>query len=491
MRLKKLLSVVMAVAVLTAILPLKAFMTFAELVSYSGTCGDDLTWEFDPSSATLTISGTGNMDGYLSNYMNAPWYPHCKDIEAIIIGAGVIGIGTDAFYGCTRLTSISIPSGVQHIGSGILEDCNNLESITVDKGNLVYHSTGNCLIKTATNVLIAGCKNSIIPTDGSVCLIEYDAFSGCTGLTSITMPDSVTSIGGGAFEGCTGLTSITIPDSVTAIGYKAFSDCTGLTSINIPDSVISVGGSAFDNTAWYNNQPEGLVYAGKVAYEYKGTCPSRIIIKEGARYIRPELFLNCTDLVSVTMPHSVMAIGDGAFKSCEKLTSITIPDSVISIGADAFRDCAGLTSATIGNSVTSIGHSAFYGCASLTSITIPNHAVSIGDSAFENCSDLKSVKMGNSIISIGSHAFYNCVKLASIVIPDSVVEIGCSAFEETKYYNDKNNWENGALYICRHLIRINSDIVCGNYVIKYGTKSIAYAACGSFPSNPYFYPELT
>ncbi|MDD7701085.1 MAG: leucine-rich repeat domain-containing protein, partial [Eubacteriales bacterium] len=118
-------------------------------------------------------------------------------------------------------------------------------SITVDSKNKVYHASNNCLIETATKTLIAGCKTSVIPTDGSVTSIGAGAFFGCTGLTSITIPDSVTSIGDWAFYGCTGLTSITIPDSVTSIGDLAFYGCTGLTSITIPDSVTSIGKSAF------------------------------------------------------------------------------------------------------------------------------------------------------------------------------------------------------------------------------------------------------
>ena len=256
------------------------------------------------------------------------------------------------------------------------------------------------------------------------------AFSGCTGLTSITIPNSVTSIGDFTFLDCTGLTSITIPDSVASIGdsafygtawynsqpdgdvyagkvyyeYKgkmlentsieikagtkgiaafAFKDCTGLTSITIPDSVTSIGVSAFYGTAWYNSQPDGDVYAGKVYYEYKGEMleNTSIEIKAGTKGIAYSAFKDCTGLTSVTIPNSVTSIGDWAFSDCTGLTSITIPDSVTSIGEGAFSDCTGLTSITIPDSVTSIGCYAFCGCTGLTSITIPDSVTSIGEYA--------------------------------------------------------------------------------------------------------------
>ena len=146
-------------------------------------------------------------------------------------GEPVTSIGLSAFFGCTGLTSITIPSSVTSIGDSAFSNCTALTSILVDADNLVYHSNGNCLIETESKTLLAGCKNSIIPTDGSVTSIGRSAFSDCTGLTSITIPESVTSIGEGVFSGCTGLTSIVIPESVASIGERAFSDCTGLTSI--------------------------------------------------------------------------------------------------------------------------------------------------------------------------------------------------------------------------------------------------------------------
>ena len=140
-----------------------------------------------------------------------------------------------AFAGCIGLTDITIPAGVTSIGSEIFTSCSSLASITVASGNPVYHSAGNCLIETESKTLIAGCKDSVIPTDGSVTRIGNSAFQNCNSLTSIEIPDSITRIGEDAFCGCINLTSITIADSVTSIGVLAFSDCSSLTSVTFED----------------------------------------------------------------------------------------------------------------------------------------------------------------------------------------------------------------------------------------------------------------
>ena len=154
---------------------------------------------------------------------------YCTGLTSITIPDSATEIGPFAFAGCKGLTSITIPDNITNIYDSAFIDCTGLTSITASSKNTVYHSQGNCLIDTKNKVLIAGCKTSVIPTDGSVTGIGASAFSGCTGLTSISIPDGVTGIDAYAFSDCTGMISVTIPDSVTSIGNSAFSGCTGLT----------------------------------------------------------------------------------------------------------------------------------------------------------------------------------------------------------------------------------------------------------------------
>ena len=354
------------------------------------------------------------------------------EIPASINGLPVESIETGAFSNCAKLTSITIPDSVTYIG--------------------------------------------------------FDAFSGCTGLTSITLPNSIVDISSSTFSGCRGLTSIIIPDGVTYIGFDAFSGCTGLTSITIPDSVTYIGDNAFYNTAWYENQPDGLIYAGKVLYKYKGEMPenTEIKINDGTKVISSSAFWCCsrltsiiipdsvtrigndaffgTSLTSVTIPKGVTSIDDFAFSCCTDLTKFNvsennenyasvdgvlfnkeknclvlypngksdkkyiIPDSVKTINRCAFNNCTELTEITIPDSVTNIEDFAFYGCTNLKSIEIPNTITDIKDGMFFGCSALTSISIPDSVTNIEENAFWNCTGLTEIIIPNSVTNIGYNAF---------------------------------------------------------------
>ena len=384
----------------------------------------------------------------------------------LVIPDSVTYIGAGAFSGCSGLTEITIGSGVTEIYYNTFENCSSLTSIVVSAGNTKYDSRENCncLITTATNKLVFGCKNSFIPND--VTEIGYHAFYNCSGLTSINMPDSVTYIGDSAFYGCSGLTGeLVIPDSVTYIGQYAFNRCSGLTGeLVIPDSVTYISAGAFSGCSGLTEITIGsgvttigagafsgctsltsiVVSAGNTKYDSRENCnclietvTNRLIkgsnnsyIPDSVTSIGSEAFYGCSGLTSIVIPDSVTYIGDSAFYGCSGLTGeLVIPDSVTSIDNYAFYRCKGLTSVIIGSGVTSIGMYAFNSCIGLTGeLVIPDSVTKLGNRAFYDCSGLSSITIGSGVTSIGHYTFYYCSGLTSIVIPDSVTSIGENVF---------------------------------------------------------------
>ena len=335
---------------------------------------------------------------------------NCSGLTSITIPDSVTSIGESAFSRCSGLTRITIPDRVTSIEDYAFSGCSGLISITVASNNKKYHSDGNCLIETESKTLILGCKNSVIPSDDSVTSIGKWAFSGCSGLASITIPSSVTSIGSSAFNSCSGLTSITIGNGVTYIGNSAFNYCPKLVEV-INNSSLNIKKGSF---------AYGQVASGALNVKKYGS--SDIVNKDGYLFYTNDgtnyllgYVGNATDLeLPANYNGNSYEIYRYAFEGCSGLTSIKIPSSVTSIGIHAFEGCSGLTSIKIPSSVTSIGSTAFEGCSGLTSITIPSSVTSIGQSSFSVCSGLTSVTIPSTVTSIGYQAFYGCIGLSEI-----------------------------------------------------------------------------
>ena len=381
-------------------------------------------------------------------------FSDCSGLTSITIGNGVTSIGNGAFEYCSGLTSVTIPDGVKSVGGSAFSYCSKLTSVTISDsvtsiGNAAFRGCsglvemtlpfvgsqrGNSgseeacfdyIFGTSSYDQVPSSLRRVVITDET--RIGNYAFEHCSGLTSVTIPDGVTSIGYYAFSDCSGLNSLTIPDSVTSIGSYAFFGCSGLTSITIGNGVTNIGSSAFYScsglTSFSVSSDNPAFSSGNGCLLSKdGTTlilgiNGNVTIPDSVTSIGDEAFYSCSGLTSIAIPDSVTNIGDEAFCGCSGLTSITIPDSVTRIGGWAFEGCRGLSSVTIPDSVTSIENGVFYNCSGLTSITIPDSVTGIGDSAFSGCSGLTSITVPDSVTSIGEYVFYGCSGLVEMTLP--------------------------------------------------------------------------
>lgn len=419
----------------------------------SGTCGDNLTWELS-DDGTLTISGTGNMEDYREkNYTTgstSPWFAYAPNIKGVVLEEGVTSIGNYAFYDCTNLVSATIPEGVTRIGERAFSYCGNLTSVNIPNGvtYIGFWAFSNC--RNLTNVTIPASATrfsesafvycdkltSAGPLDGDYNIkfgwtdaIPPYVFENCGSLTSVAIPEGITSIGFYAF--CrTGLTSVTLPSTLTDIENYAFYD-SGIKEIIIPNGVTLINSRTFGSSLTTVVIPASVttIEAGSFA---GGSEPKNIIVDENnPNYcaIGNVLFSkDQTALISYcaggtghyTVPDTVTRIESCAFSEC-RLTELSLPDDLTYIGPHAF-EYSSLTTVNFPDSMTAIPDLAFSGCA-FTSFVVPEGIETIGEQVFVNCSELASVALPESLTTIKNGAFCYCHSLKSITIPAKVTSI--------------------------------------------------------------------
>jgi len=298
-------------------------------------------------------------------------------------------------------------------------------------------------------------------------------FQNNSNIISVTVNSGVTDVSNYAFYNCTGLTSIKLPESVKAIGKGAFYNCTSLSNLSLPNGIVSIGVSAFSNTAYYNNEDNWEKYTNDDYEDQEVLYIDNYLIRTKSSF-----------LGSYEIKAGTRIIANSAFSGSKYLTELDIPNSVVIIGDDAFSQCEGLSDISIPNSVISIGKEAFYGCNTFKNVTVPGSVKSIGRAAFINCLGLESVVVSEGVESIGDSAFRHNNLLTNISLPSSLKSIGADAFDNTGYYNDENNWYNGALYLDNYLLNAQK-CTAESYTVNDNTQVIAgdaFYGCKSLTS---------
>lgn len=478
--LKKIAAFLLCVALIFVALPISGTLTAS---AAKGGITGDCRWTLDGTS--LTISGKGAMGDYDYNN-NPPWYSYLTKITNIAIENGVTDIGSYAFRGCTGITSITIPDSVVSIGYSAFYGCSKLNSITIPdtvthigsnafdgikysgwENGVRYigkhlvdnnqYTTDDCVVKSGTKTIADYAFNfskfSSLTIPDSVVSIGVYAFDSSS-FTTVTIGAGVKTIGDYAFDYCPSLSTITVNSSNTAFSsqngilfnkaktklirypiYKSYSDSYyyipyGVTDIeksafeycrmqyiNIPSTVKTIGDCAFTRCDLYKIS----VDAGNTAY-----CSV-----DGVLFNKAKTEIICyptsNGITSYTVPNGVKTIRNFAFY-WSGLTEIILPDGLTTIEKEAFSYCSKLTEITIPQSVTNIGEYAFRYCTSLTEITIPDGITNLNLGTFIDCTSLASVVIPDNVTDIGDYAFGYCSSLASVTIGSSVENIGENAF---------------------------------------------------------------
>lgn len=463
--LKRVLACVMVVIMAVTAVPMSGFVglelpKWSEMFATKASAATSGLYTYTVVNGNAIITGVSSsisgevvipdtLDGCKVTNIARKAFNKCSNIEKVIINSPDATVSMDAFYACNNIQSISVNcnlsvgafndcDGLKYVTIGkdsadinpsAFSDCDNILSFSVDKGNKYYASIEGVLFdkEIKTVVRYPGGK-----TDS-----EY------------SIPESVKTIGHYAFRKTANLKSIKISKNVTSIGVYAFEGCSDLADISFGSNTNSIGSYAFEKTKWYSNMQDGLVYAGNVAYKYKGNIPNdtSIALKAGTKGIASEAFKDFSKLINIAIPNGVSVIGDSAFMNCYNLSGIDLPKSIRSIGMNAFYECVNLSgTVNIPTGVTEIKPYTFYLCRQIDEINIPESVTEIGSSAFYECRNMKSIVIPDGVTEISGYTFKDS-GLISIVIPNSVTKIypvafyGCYGLE-VYYKGTKAEWGN-------------------------------------------------
>ena len=375
-------------------------------------CGDKATYEYDTSTGTLTISGTGVIT-------KNPWKSDYQTkIQAVTIKSGITKIDNNIFDGCSALLSVELPETLKEIGSFAFAGTTNLKSITIPKS--VTNSGTSCFNNSGLQIVKFSEGLSTIPAS---------MFRGSKSLTTITFPKSLRKIDGYAFYECSSLLSVSFPEDLNEIGSFAFAYTTSLTDVTIPEDFKNSGASCFSNSGLETVIfEEGLTAIPSSMF--RGSDSLRIInFPESLKKIGDYAFYGCSDLVDIELPEYLNEIGSFAFAQTAKLKDVTIPKNVTKSGTSCFSN-SGLKTLNFEEGLTAIPSNMFRESTALTSIKFPKSLKKINNYVFYGCSSLKTVTLSWYLNEIGICAFANCKNLSKISIYQNVTKINNSAFDK-------------------------------------------------------------
>ena len=412
-----------------------------------------------------------------------------SSIRSISLPESITAIRASAFKNCTQLTSIELPDSVRYVGESAFAGCTALKSVVLpDKLSsieeyLFYNCSSLTTIQFPSALLrieklaFPRCESLVEMTlPESVSEVDDHAFVGCTSLKRIALPSSLSRIGAKAFSGCTSLESLTLPSSLQQIEDMSFSNCTSLSDVVLPEKLQAIQSRAFYGCESLEGLflPESIstiagdafsgcsnlivhTISGSAAHEYvrKNSVPhfDYLLLKDGTYAIggdpdkenlvvpdsfngkpitalRNDAFLGYSDLVSVTLPHTITSLGHQAFSGCLNLQEVVLPEGLLSIGQRAFYSCYALKAVELPDSLNTIAHSGFSGCTALEAVSLPDGLELLDNYAFVNCTSLTDVRLPQNLAVLNDGVFSGCTSLTSIDLPDSLTEIRKAAFRD-------------------------------------------------------------
>ena len=440
----------------------------------TGSCGEDVTYQLDHRTHTLTLSGSGPMTDYSVN-TDSPFY-QLTGLEALVIESGVTSVGECAFYGCTGLRAVTFSKTVTTVGNRAFYGCTALtdaplpESIT-SIGYYAFYGCGFTALKLPESLQTIGAYayskcNSLtaVTLPGTLQSVGNYAFSGCGALSTVTVQSGIRSLGSGVFSGCTALQSATLESGVRGVESLFFSGCTALTDVSLPTSLTTIGSQAFKDCSSLATVTLPSSLTAISANSFSGcTALETLTLPESLRSIGEYAFSNCTSLVTA-LPSQLQTLDRAAFIGCSALTEITVPATVTVLTDNVFTNCTALTAVQLPSTLTAIGNNTFNGCTALTTATLPDGLVTVGTRAFYGCAALTALYIPASVSAIGNQAFSGCSGLTTVTVSS-----------DNAVYDSRNN--------CQALIETTANkllVGCCSTVLPDGISRIeSYAFTGT------------